>query len=188
MQENIAVQTSLQEERYAGLLAPLQQYEKDKQAKLFYTIQVPEDFHDDIDYLLINVSPHIKHPDIINKLVWMEYVKPYLDETFKRVGIKAEPGIYKITNINDGKSYIGKSTDIKKRLADHIKASLGIKSIAWQAVHDAILKEGIWNWAIEYIIYCDKDQLNELEKYYINFFKTQEFGYNKNSGGGGGNV
>jgi len=82
-------------------------------------------------------------------------------------------------------AYIGKSTDVKKRIADHFKSSIGIKSIADQAVHHAILKEGFWNWTIEVITYADKDQLNELEKYYIEFFKTQEYGYNKNSGGGG---
>lgn len=172
-------EASFQHEKFESLLAPLQQYEKDKMAKLFYTIQVPDEYKDDIDYLLINVAPKIQHPDIVNKLVWTEYVKPYIDETFKRVGIEAKPGIYKITNIEDGKCYIGKSTDIKKRLADHFKSSIGITSIADQAVHHAILKQGFWNWAIEPIIYCEKDKLNELEKYYIEFFKSQEFGYNK---------
>lgn len=175
----------LQQQRYEGLLAPLQQYEKDKQEKLFYTIQVPDEYKQDIDFLLNTVSQSVQHPDIINKLVWAEYVKPYIDETFKRTGIEDKSGIYKITNIDTGKAYIGKSTNIKKRIVDHFKSSIGIKTIADQAVHHAILKEGFWNWSIEYIIYCDKDQLNELEKYYINFFKTQEFGYNKNAGGGG---
>jgi len=119
-------------------------------------------------------------------LVWNEYVKPYIDDTFRRVGIEDKPGIYKITNLDNGKAYIGKSTDIKKRLADHFKASVGLKSIAWQAVHDEILRTGFWNWTLEPIIYCDKDKLNEMEKYYINFFDTVNSGYNRNSGGGGG--
>jgi len=72
----------------------------------------------------------VQHPDIISKLIWAEYIKPNLDETFKRVGIEAKPGIYKITNIDSGKAYIGKSTDIKKRIADHFKSTVGIKSIA----------------------------------------------------------
>lgn len=88
----------------------------DKQARLFYTIQVPEEYHSDIDYLLTTVSQKIQHPDVINKLVWTEYFKSSMDDTIKRVGIKDEPGIYKITNINNGKSYIGKSTNVKKRL------------------------------------------------------------------------
>lgn len=181
--EQIETDTKYQEERFNSLLAPLQQYEKDKQAKLFYTIQVPDEYKEDIDFLLTTVSKKVQHPDIINKLIWAEYVKPYIDETFKRVGIESKPGIYKLTNINDGKTYIGKSTDIKKRITDHFKASIGIQSIADQAIHHAILKTGFWNWSIECITYCEKEQLNELEKYYIDFFKAQEYGYNKKGGG-----
>ncbi len=172
-----------EQQKYEALLEPLKQYEKDKQQRLFYTIYLPEEFRDDIDFLLNTVAKKVQHPDIISKLVWAEYVKPYLDETLKRVGIKAEPGIYKLTNIDSGKAYIGKSTDIKKRIQDHFKSSIGIASIAHQAVHDEILHTGFWNWSIEYIIYCDKEDLNELEKYYIDFFQTQDFGYNKRAGG-----
>ena len=171
------------QERFNTIERTLAQYEKDKQAKLFYTIQLPEEFRDDIEFLLTTVAAKVQHPDIISKLVWAEYVKPNLDNTFKRIEIKAEPGIYKLTNIDTGKCYIGKSTNVKTRIADHFKSAVGIKSIADQAVHHAILKEGFWNWQIEIITYCDKEQLSELEKYYIEFFKSQEFGYNKNSGG-----
>ena len=172
-----------QRERFLSVREPLLQYEKDKQAKLFYTIQLPEEYREDIEFLLTTVAAKVQHPDIISKLVWAEYVKPYLDDTFKRIEIKAEPGIYKLTNLDSGKAYIGKSTDIKKRIADHFKSSIGIKSIADQAVHHEILKTGFWNWSIEAITYCDKDKLSELEKYYIEFFDTQTFGYNRNAGG-----
>ena len=172
-----------QRERFLSLRKPLLQYEMDKQAKLFYTIQLPEEYREDIEFLLTTVAAKVQHPDIISKLVWAEYVKPNLDDTFKRIEIKAEPGIYKLTNLDSGKAYIGKSTDIKKRIADHFKSSIGIKSIADQAVHHEILKTGFWNWSIEAITYCDKDKLSELEKYYIEFFDTQTFGYNRNAGG-----
>lgn len=172
-------------QQYESLLEPLKQYEKEKQERLFYTIQLPEEYQEDIEFLLTTVAAKVQHPDIISKLVWSEYVKPNLDNTFKRIEAKAESGIYKLTSLENGMSYIGKSTDVKKRIADHFKSSIGVKSIADQAVHHAILKEGFWNWSIEIITYADKEKLNELEKYYIEFFKTQEFGYNKNSGGGG---
>lgn len=172
-----------QRERFLSLRKPILQYEMDKQAKLFYTIQLPEEYRDDIEFLLTTVAAKVQHPDIISKLVWAEYVKPNLDDTFKRIEIKAEPGIYKLTNIDSGKAYIGKSTDIKKRIADHFKSSIGIKSIADQVVHHEILKTGFWNWTIEALTYCDKEKLSELEKYYIEFFDTQTFGYNRNAGG-----
>ena len=172
-----------QRERFLSVREPLLQYEKDKQAKLFYTIQLPEEYHDDIEFLLTTVAAKVQHSDIISKLVWAEYVKPYLDDTFKRIEIKAEPGIYKLTNLDSGKAYIGKSTDVKKRIADHFKSAVGCKAIADQAVHHEILKTGFWNWSIEIITYCDKDKLSELEKHYIEFFDTQTFGFNKNAGG-----
>ena len=184
-QKNIVADTMYQQERFEALLEPLRQYEKEQQERLFYTIQVPDEYKDDINFLIITVSQKVQHPDIINKLVWAEYVKPYIEQTFKRVGIEDKPGIYKITNLETGKCYIGKSTNIKKRLTDHFKSSIGIKTIADQAVHHEIWKTGFWNWTIEPIIYCDKEKLNELEKYYIDFFKSNIFGYNKTGGGEG---
>lgn len=170
-------------ERFEGIERTLRVYDLEQQQKLFYTIQLPEEYHEDIDFLLTTVAAKVQHPDIISKLVWTEYVKPNIEDTFKRIEIKAEPGIYKLTSLVNGKCYIGKSTNVKTRIADHFKSAVGIKSIADQAVHHAILKEGFWNWQIEVITYCDKDKLSELEKYYIEFFKAQEFGYNKTGGG-----
>ena len=184
-QNQIEAETLLAKERYEALLAPIRQYEMERQQRLFYTIQVPDEYKDDINFLVMEVSQKVQHPDIINKLVWNEYVKTYIEDTFRRVGIEDKPGIYKITNLDNGKAYIGKSTNVKKRLADHFKSSVGIKTIADQAVHHEIWKTGFWNWTLEVVIYCDKEQLNELEKYYINFFDTVNNGYNKNSGGGG---
>ena len=171
--------------RFESIERTLRQYDAEQQAKLFYTIQLPEEYQEDIEFLLTTVAAKVQHPDIISKLVWQEYVKPNLENTFKRIEIKAEPGIYKLTSLVNGKCYIGKSTNVKGRITDHFKSVVGITSIADQAVHHAIRKEGFWNWQIEIITYCDKEQLSELEKYYIEFFKAQEFGYNKNSGGGG---
>ena len=184
-QDNILADTLYQQQRYEALLEPLRQYEMEQQERLFYTIQVPDEYKDDINFLITTVSQKVQHPDVINKLVWAEYVKPYIDGTFKRAAIEDKPGIYKITNINSGKCYIGKSTNVKKRITDHFKSSIGIKTIADQAVHHEIWKTGFWNWTIEVIIYCEKEQLNELEKYYIDFFKSNSFGYNKTGGGEG---
>ena len=184
-QKDIVTETQYQQERFEAILESLKKYEMEQQDRLFYTIIVPDEYKEDINFLITTVSQKVQHPDIINKLVWAEYVRPYIEQTFKRVGIEDKAGIYKITNIDNGKSYIGKSTNIKKRLTDHFKSSIGIKTIADQAVHHEIWKNGFWNWMIEPVIYCDKEQLNDLEKYYIDFFKTNTFGYNKTGGGEG---
>ena len=61
--------------------------------------------------------------------------------------------------------------------------SLGLSTISDQEIHHAIKEQGFDNWTIEVITYCEKEKLNELEKYYIEFFKSQEWGYNKRAGG-----
>ncbi len=172
-----------QRERFLSVREPLLQYEKDKQAKLFYTIQLPEEYRDDIEFLLTTVAKRLSYKDIIYKLIWNEYIKPSFDDLVKRIELKSEPGIYKITSIIDGKCYIGKSTDVKKRLTEHIKGALGLSTISDQEIHHAIKDQGFDNWTIEIITYCEKEKLSELEKYYINFFKSQEWGYNKRAGG-----
>ena len=170
-------------EAYEAIISSYKILEQEQQEKLFYTIQVPEEYKSDIDYLLNTVSPQVKHPDILSKLIWQEYVKPNLDETLKRVRIDNESGIYKITSLIDGKAYIGKSVNLKKRIQDHFKSVVGITSIADQAVHHQILKEGFWNWTIEKLCECDKEELSVKEKYYIELFKTQTWGFNKSAGG-----
>ena len=178
-------QIAAAQEKCRSIIQTLVQYEKEKQARLFYTIQLPEEYRDDIEFLLTAVAAKVQHPDVISKLVWSEYVRPNLDETFKRTEIRPEPGIYKLTNIDTGKCYVGKSTNVKSRIADHFKSSVGIHNIADQAVHHAILKEGFWNWTIEVVTYCEKDKLSELEKYYIEFFQANTYGYNRTGGGEG---
>lgn len=180
--EAFATSIEIMRKKYESILMPIQQYEKDRQARVYYTLQIPEEYQEDINFLLTTVAGKVKHPDIISKLVWSEYVKPAFDEMVKRTGIEPKAGIYKITNLDTEKCYIGRSVDVKKRLTDHYKSSVGITNIADQAIHHAMLKEGLWNWSNEIITYCDKEQLSELEKYYIEFFKSQEYGYNRTGG------
>lgn len=163
---------------YNNLIAPFKLLEKEQQEKQFYCIQIPEIEREDIHFLLTTVSPQVRNKDIIPKLVWSEYIQKPTQEMMKRVGIEDTPGIYKITNIKTNKCYIGKSTKVRQRLIDHIKGSVGISTIADQRIHHAMLEEGLWNWTFECICYCEKDQLSEKEKYYIDFFKAKDWGYN----------
>ena len=168
---------------YDNLIAPFKLLEREQQEKQFYCIQIPELEREDIHFLLTTVSPQVRNKDIIPKLVWSEYIQKPTQEMMKRVGIEDTPGIYKITNIKTNKCYIGKSTKVRQRLIDHVKGSIGISTIADQRIHHAMLEEGLWNWTFEKICDCEKDELNEKEKYYISFFKSQEWGYNIVSGG-----
>lgn len=88
-------------------------------------------------------------------------------------------GIYKITNKNTGKSYIGQSNDIERRFKEHQIA--GKKSRI--PVDIAIQKYGKDLFTYEIIEECLINQLNEREEYWIKFYDTFNNGYNCNPGG-----
>ena len=87
-------------------------------------------------------------------------------------------GIYKITKKSNGKSYVGQSNDIERRLSEHkYKVDL--------AIDQAINKYGIDAFEYEVLEECELNQLDEREKYWIAFYNTYKgFGYNCNAGGG----
>ena len=88
----------------------------------------------------------MNNKEIINKLIWTEYISGASKDMLDAILPSKEcSGIYKITNINSKKSYIGRSTNVYKRLQDHIKSSCGISTIADQKVHHAMRDEGLWN-------------------------------------------
>lgn len=76
--------------------------------------------------------------------------------------------IYCITNKVNGKIYIGQTTKtIEKRLKGHFYES----KCSDYYIHRAINKYGINNFYIKQIDFSfTKEYLNELEKYYIDFF------------------
>ena len=165
-------------ETFISLLEPIKLLQQIEQEKRFYCLNLTEKEQEDINFLMSEVSPRVNNKDIIPKLVWSEYIQKPTQEMAKRLGIDDSPGIYKITNIKNNKCYIGKSTKVRQRLIDHIKGSLGVSSIADQVIHREMLKEGLNNWTFECICFCEKDQLSEKEKYYIDFFKAKDWGYN----------
>lgn len=83
-------------------------------------------------------------------------------------------GIYKITNILNGKSYIGRSANIKKRWENH-RCCNGDKNLP---LYIDIKKYGKENFKFEILEECQKDYLIEKELYYINKFNTVKKGYN----------
>lgn len=88
-------------------------------------------------------------------------------------------GIYKITNLINQKSYIGQSIDIKRRWKDHRKAIQTGENYLYRAIR----KYGIENFSFEVIKECTPDELDDLERYYINLYDTYYNGYNSTLGG-----
>lgn len=96
----------------------------------------------------------------------------------------SKSGIYCIENLVNHKKYIGQSKNLKKRLSDHLSELRNGKHFNdhLQRSWDAYGQE---NFNIYVICYCNKEELDEKEIYYIDFYNTmdKDFGYNKDSGG-----
>ena len=85
-------------------------------------------------------------------------------------------GIYRITNLVNGKTYIGQSIDIKRRFSEH-------RCISHESnIHlkRALKKYGKENFKYEVLEECDISELDEKEVYYISTLKPE---YNIASGG-----
>ena len=167
---------------YASLVASYQIANEESDARRH--VQISLATREDIDFMLNYVSPRLKNPTIISKLIWSEYFqKPTNDMLDYVLPSRDCAGIYKITNDETKEAYIGRSVSARKRLTDHIKSSLGIDTIADQHVHQVMREKGIWNFTFELIEECPREKLNEREKYYIEFFHTDQYGYNQKAGG-----
>lgn len=91
--------------------------------------------------------------------------------------------IYKITNIINGKSYIGQTIqDVKDRFYQHCATKCN-KSVLNMAIHKAIKKYGKSNFTIEVIKEIDSANLNDREKYWIKYYNSYNNGYNSTKGG-----
>ena len=167
-------------EKYLSVMETLRAEEESDETHM---LQLPQTVRDDMSYLVETVVPRLNNKEVVNKLIWSEYIQsPTKDMLDAILPSKECPGIYKITNMNTKKSYIGRSTNVYKRLQDHIKSSCGIATIADQKIHHAMRDEGIWNFHFDLLEECEKSKLGEREKYYIEFFQTQKYGYNAVAG------
>lgn len=89
-------------------------------------------------------------------------------------------GIYKITEKeNPTMFYVGKSNDIQRRFKEHIYKSYEQSKIPFD---DYIDKKGKDAFNYEILEECSLEELNEKEKYWINFLHATESG-NKFEGG-----
>ena len=93
--------------------------------------------------------------------------------------------IYKITNLINGKEYIGQtSLSIQERFKQHIHdANKGYYN--HRPLYNAFNKYGIENFIIEELEECDFQEVNQKEIEYINKFDTYSNGYNATLGGEG---
>ena len=161
--------------------AIMRQREIDEQID-FYRVCLSDDSVSDI-ILLRGIRQNLKKPEIIDKIIYDNYVaKPVLEMVKRVLQNESFSGIYKITNLVTNEIYIGKSTDIKSRWQQHCKTAFNCGTIASSLLHTKMKDYGIENFTFEVVERVAKDQLSEREKFYIDFYQTKEYGMNEKKG------
>lgn len=149
----------------------------------YYRLAIDELDVNDID-LLRELQKRFSKKEAIDKLIWETYYKPSYDILMAKLFPKATKtcGIYKITDLITGQAYIGQSVDIKERFRQHIKTSLAYGP-ATNKLYQTMQKSGQHNFIFEVLEEVPRASLNERETYWIDFYKTKDYGLNSTRGG-----
>lgn len=132
---------------------------------------------------LEKVKLELAKPRILSMLIWQTYWQPLAKVKFPVIlKDKTKMGIYKITNSQTGECYIGQAVDIYKRWNQHCKAGLGIDTPPGNKLYKAMQEYGLQNFTFEILLECNRDELNEKEKYFISLYQADTYGYNSNIG------
>lgn len=144
----------------------------------FYRIVLNESDKEDIQ-LLNTIEMRLHSRESLYKLIYDVFYKKPLNDMINRVLQGKEfCGIYRITNLKTNEAYIGKSTNIKTRWQNHCKTAIGLDGMARTKIHSAMKEYGIDNFSFEVLEKCTKENYSEREKYWINFYETNVYGYN----------
>ena len=172
----------LQAKQLAYIQAQQRQEEIDSNQD-YYRLALDEIDINDIT-LLRELQPRFVKKESIDKLIWEVYYKPAYDILTARLFPKAIKycGIYRITDLTTEKSYIGQSVDIKERFRQHIKSALTYGK-ATNKLYSTMQKSGVHNFTFEILEEVSRENLNERETYWIEFYKTKDFGLNTTRGG-----
>lgn len=162
---------AIQEEERKKLLL-----EKEKES---HTLQLSEPDKCDIQYL-VSIIPNLRHPEILYKLIWTEFLQKPFQDMIKRLFGSDIPKnvIYCIENIETHQKYIGKTAgEVSKRWAEHIKTSLMIGGVSRSKIHDKLFLH--WDeFMFSVVEVVDDDKLSDREKFYINLYQSNIYGYN----------
>ena len=151
--------------------------EEVKQKEQFYKLNLSEIDIEEIKKLR-SIIPYLRSAEPINKVIWkVYYEKPYTDLIGRVIGQGVHTGIYKITNIENQKCYIGQAVNIADRWKQHIKRGVGAEAPTRNKLYPAMYELGPENFTFEILEECDKSLLDSREDYWQEFYQAKEFGY-----------
>lgn len=143
----------------------------------FYRIQLSAADVKEIE-MLRSVEPYLRDKEPLNKVIWKcYYEKPTTDMIGRVVGTSVKTGIYKLTEIDTGKCYVGQAANIADRWKQHIKRGVGAETPTRNKLYPAMAVAGPENFTFEIIEVCDRAALDAREDYWQDYFKAKEFGY-----------
>ena len=146
-------------------------------AQDFYRLNLPEIDVEEIQKLR-QVTTLLRDSEPLNKVIWkVYYEKPTSDLIGRVIGEGVKSGIYKITDITSGKSYVGQSVNLAERWRQHIKRGLGAEQPTKNKLYPAMWEIGVENFTFEIIEECPKDKLDEREDYWQEVFEAKTWGY-----------
>ena len=179
---NIAIETAAS--RLAELTSKVQaaveaakRQEELETAQDFYKLNLSTIDIEEINKLR-QVTALLRDSEPLNKVIWkVYYEKPYTDLIGRVVGTGVHTGIYKITNIENQKCYVGQAANIADRWKQHIKRGMGAEAPTRNKLYPAMLEFGVENFTFEIVEECSRELLNEREDYWQDYFGAKEFGY-----------
>ncbi len=178
--EQVQAELEVERNKRAAINEEIRRQREVEEQQDFYKIQLNPDDIEDIK-LLRSVTPRLRHPEAINKVIWTGYYQKPLAELRKRAGIDGS-GVYKITRLKTGEIYIGQAVNISTRWAEHCKTALGVGTLASSQLHRTMSEDGCENFTFELLEAVPKDKLRERESYYIDFYDSKTYGLNTLSG------
>ena len=149
-----------------------------------FSIQLSDADLQDIGYIK-QIAGQLNRREAFYKLIWTEFYQRPLQKLCKDLDADKKCGIYMIANTVTNEKYIGQSRDIGTRWKEHVKTGLGIGSTAnlTNKLYKSISKYGPEHFAFSILEECSMLDLNEREKYWIDFLDTINNGLNSKAGG-----
>lgn len=157
--------------------AEAKRHAEEKDNQNFYRICLTANDLEEIKKLK-EVAQYLRNEEPLNKVIWKVYYENPTSELIGRVvGSGVHTGIYKITDIESKRCYVGQSANIAERFKQHIKRGLGAEAPTKNKLYPAMASIGVENFTFEVIEECERSQLDEKEDYWQDFYNAITFGF-----------